>query len=205
MKARKLARHLVRQVTEPHRLRAYFFYLSHPRHPLFTPAATKFLQGYLKPGLQLFEWGAGRSTPFFARYGVTLTSIEHDPKWYQIIQRKMAARRLRVDLKLVEAGPSARSAGSAEFLERVEFLNYVQAILRYPDNFFDLVVVDGRERAACLLIALPKVKPSGLLILDDSQRERYRPAMQKVEQLGWEAISFSYGFNCTTAWRKLIA
>lgn len=182
MTIRKLARHGLRMFTEPHRLRAYFFYKTHPSYPLFTPTATEFLRKYLQPGVHLFEWGAGRSTPFFLRQGINVISVEHDPVWHQKISRYATSH---LDLQLISEVPT-----------------YIAAIKRYPDNFFDVVVVDGREREACLLAAMPKVKPGGKLFLDDSQRERYHPAMAEVEQQGWATTHFPYGFNRTTMWTK---
>ena len=39
------------------------------------------------------------------------------------------------------------------------------------------VVVDGRQRAACLEQALPKLRPGGLILFDNSGRRRYRQAI----------------------------
>ena len=47
------------------------------------------------------------------------------------------------------------------------------AICDEPDASLDLVVVDGRARVECARRAMPKVKPGGLLLLDDTSRERY--------------------------------
>lgn len=186
MTLRKLTRHTLRLLTEPHRLRAYFFYRTHPRYPLFTPATTTFLRGHLQAGMQVFEWGAGRSTSFFLRYNVAVTAIEHDPAWHQKISRQTKNQSAaKLDLQLIP-----------------ELSAYIKAINAYPDNFFDVVVVDGREREACLFAALPKVKPGGLLLLDDSQRERYHATLAEVKKRGWIPKHFPYGFNRTTMWTK---
>lgn len=182
----KARKHIRKLITEPHRIRAWFFYLLHPSYTLFTPDATRFLYRYLKPDMRVFEWGAGRSTLFFSQRLVTLVSIENNPIWHRRISARLARFKYsRVDLKLVEP-----------------INEYIKAIEAYPDNYFDLVTVDGREREACLLAALPKIKPGGKLFLDDSQRERYHPAMAEVEQQGWATTHFPYGFNRTTMWTK---
>lgn len=178
----KARKHIRKLITEPHRIRAWFFYLLHPSYTLFTPDATRFLHRYLKPDMRVFEWGAGRSTLFFTRHKITLTSIEHDPVWHQKISRYAHDR---LDLQLITELPA-----------------YIAAIEHYPDKFFDVVVVDGREREACLIAAIPKVKPGGKLFLDDSQRERYLSTMAEVEQQGWVTTHFPYGFNRTTMWTK---
>jgi hypothetical protein len=42
---------------------------------------------------------------------------------------------------------------------------------------FDMVLVDGRARIACLYRAVDKVAPGGALVLDNSDYERYQPAL----------------------------
>ena len=53
------------------------------------------------------------------------------------------------------------------------FRSYAQAIDAFPDRYFDLVVVDGRARPSCILHARDKVKPGGILLLDQSERPYY--------------------------------
>ena len=52
------------------------------------------------------------------------------------------------------------------------FDDYVAAINDELDNSLDLVIVDGRARVECVRRAMPKVKPGGLLLLDDTGRTK---------------------------------
>ena len=70
------------------------------------------------------------------------------------------------------------------------FERYVKAIDDYPDGHFQVVSVDGRASVACLERALPKVAPGGLLILDNSQRERYQPALTRLIERHPEFASY---------------
>lgn len=187
---KKIVKHVHNLWREPYRVRAYFFYLFHPHYTLYTPNTTHFLHQHLQPGMNIFEWGAGRSTLFFARYPVNVVSIEHDASWHRKISQALPGQG-NIDLKLVPPDQSPTT-----------FQTYVNAINAYPDNYFDIVAVDGRKRGACLLAALPKVKPGGLALLDDSQRERYQSEMAKLNELGWLTTHYSYGFNRTTIWQK---
>jgi predicted O-methyltransferase YrrM len=54
---------------------------------------------------------------------------------------------------------------------------YVRSIGEVAGDF-DLIVVDGRERVRCVRAALPRLAPGGVLLLDDSQRRRYRSVVQ---------------------------
>ena len=70
------------------------------------------------------------------------------------------------------------------------FERYVRAIDDYPDGHFHFVSVDGRARVACLERALAKVAPGGLLILDNSQRERYQPALSRLTEQSPDFVSY---------------
>lgn len=124
---------------------------------------------------RVFEYGGGGSTLWFLERGATVVTVEHHPGWAAELRRRITSDRWT----LVE-----RSSDDA-------FAAYVGAIEEHPDDSFDVVVVDGRERARCLTAAMPKVRPGGLLIVDDIDRERYRAA---IDATGWpvrEVVGFA--------------
>ncbi|MBI5865098.1 MAG: hypothetical protein HZB38_11445 [Planctomycetes bacterium] len=89
------------------------------------------------------------------------------------------------------------------------FEAYVRAIDQHPDATFDVILVDGRARPACIQHAIPKLKPSGWLVLDNADREHYQAAIRLL--LGrWERrdfagpIPYTEHFVCTTAWQRRI-
>ena len=55
---------------------------------------------------------------------------------------------------------------------------YVNSINSYPDNHFDLVLVDGLDRNDCCAAAVNKIKRGGYLMLDDSGRKQYQEALE---------------------------
>ena len=80
---------------------------------------------------------------------------------------------------------SVNLADLDEFVGRVE---------GFPDDTFDLVIVDGQDSATmdrvdCVVSAAPKVKPRGHLVLDDSDNRRYA-AVDGILQ-DWPARRFS--------------
>lgn len=144
--------------------------------PWFVHCSIEFLEGRFIPGWRCFEWGSGGSTIWLAELGGEVASVEHNDEWY-----------LRVDGWLTQYGLS----------DKVE-LNYIQLtggyadfILKYPDNHFDLIEIDGRKRAACTGNALPKLKPGGILIVDNSEREQYQESLAAVKR--WEHVDFFSG------------
>ena len=56
---------------------------------------------------------------------------------------------------------------------RCTFRNYVWQIDPFPDNYFDVVLIDGRARSSCIAHSSRKVKTNGILILDDAERRWY--------------------------------
>jgi hypothetical protein len=93
--------------------------------------------------------------------------------------------------------------------EGYNFIKYVTAIDQYPDAHFDIVVVDGRARPACMRHAITKVKKSGLLVLDNSERRYYlgqvrEPISGLFEPVvdGMAPVPYGEWFSRTTIWRK---
>lgn len=102
------------------------------------------------------EVGAGRSTRWFAERVHHLTSIESDPEWYSKVARDIDSLG-NVNLRLFE-NPR----------------DYVQALVEQEDCHFDFILIDGISRGECALAALPKLKPGGLIAIDNI--ERYLPS-----------------------------
>ncbi|WP_205474716.1 class I SAM-dependent methyltransferase [Nocardioides sp. SYSU D00038] len=122
------------------------------------------------PGTRVFEYGGGGSTLWFLDRGATVVTCEHHPGWADELARVVGGSWAADRWTLLR-----RSDADA-------YAAYVAAIDAYPDLHFDVVVVDGRERARCATAALPKVAPDGLLLVDDVDRERYRAALDAT---GW--------------------
>jgi hypothetical protein len=140
--------------------------IRHPGEPWIAPDAVRFCERQLRPDMRGFEWGSGRSTIWFARKLGHLTSVEHDVVWHAWVRSQIAARELgNVDYRLVtlDHAPEEPTRPSYEPSPA-----YVRAIESAPDGSLDLVVVDGHYRQACLRAALPKLKRSGWLLLDNS-------------------------------------
>ena len=70
------------------------------------------------------------------------------------------------------ADPNLYLSDDVTFSE-CNFRKYVCQIDLFPDNIFDIVLVDGRARPSCIKHASKKVKIGGLIVLDNSDREYY--------------------------------
>ena len=94
----------------------------------------------------------------------------------------MAAELAQFDhvmLQIVEPTVSERPvvASAKEGHRGLDFADYVAAI-NSIDGHFDLVVVDGRAREACLEAAQGRLAPGGVVVFDNSRRRRYREAIR---------------------------
>ncbi len=178
-------------------------------------AARSFIEKRIDGQTDAFEYGAGGSTLWLSRRVRSLTTVEHHPDWYEMVKQALKDEGsgncvlLLCEPQLHEALKGAAADGSITYHSdecEGSFEQYARAIDHLPDRSLDLVIVDGRSRAACLVHATPKVRPGGLLVLDDSDRERYRTAKESLRD--WPSEEFcglrpySLKLNCTTVWTR---
>lgn len=141
-------------------------------------AAARFIEGaILRPDSRVFEWGSGGSTVWWAKRSGFFVSVENRANWHA--QVTSALREYGVEDK-------------CEYLLRTKgrngFANYVSAIDPYEP--FDIIFVDGRERAACLKRAVRKIKSGGYIVLDNP--DMYPPPRALFKD--WELYQF-YGYG----------
>lgn len=151
--------------------------------------AIHFLKRNLDRGMVLFEYGSGGSTIFFLRRNLKLYSVEHNSDWFNLIssfidnngiKRDNFEYRLiqpvpidRIEASKLEASNPFHNYTSNPEYSNFSFTKYVEEISKYPDEYFDLVVVDGRSRASCIRASANKVKIGGYILLDNSERFEY--------------------------------
>jgi len=170
--------------------------------------AREWLESFLKKNMNAFEWGSGGSTLFIAQRVKNLVSIEHNPDWYvkigQLLKEKGFSN-CRYFLKEPQAGGTDYFS-SSKYYRGFSFEEYCKIIDSYPDNYFDLVLVDGRARTFCISHALKKIRPRGYLLLDDSDNTGYAPGKELLKD--WERKNFFgpkpyvINFYHTTLWQK---
>jgi hypothetical protein len=163
-------------------------YLLNEPSPWITFDAIDFLTDFIhkqepRTGpVRVFEYGSGGSTLFWQRHGARCVSIEHDATWFDVVRSRIDAT--RVDYRLITprpsetsgerdpADPTAYASGDAA-CRAYDFRDYATAISTFPDQHFAIVLVDGRARPSCVMHAAPKVRPGGVLVLDNAEHEYY--------------------------------
>jgi hypothetical protein len=143
--------------------------------------------------MKAFEYGSGGSTLFLASRIQSGASVEHDAQWGNQVRTELDRGDFRgwhVDI----VGPEPASVDcqmytstDPQFADHT-FRAYAASADRFVDRSLDLVILDGRARVACFHHAVAKVKPGGLLILDNAERAEYAPIIQALE--GWQRRDF---------------
>ncbi|MGI8666732.1 MAG: class I SAM-dependent methyltransferase [Jatrophihabitans sp.] len=140
-------------------------------------AVSDWLRVHQRP-LRAFEYGSGASTFWLARRFDQVHSVEHHKGFGDMMAGELAALG-NVEFSIVEpvSSDSPRVPSGKEDHAGLDFYDYVHAI-DAVEGEFDLVVVDGRARQACLAAAEPRLAAGGVVVYDNSARRRYRPAIE---------------------------
>lgn len=132
----------------------------------------KILASFGKERIDVLEWGAGGSTVYFPalmeKKGVDYSwlSVEHNAKWFARMEKALRNNK-KVKLKLFKV--NRKTATPQDYDDYVSYPAFLQ-------RSFDFILVDGRQRARCLMLAASLLKPGGIVFLHDAERERYHHA-----------------------------
>lgn len=178
----------------------------HPDSPFYVPKAIRRIEGLLNTDSRVFEWGSGASTLWYAQRASQVVSTEHDEEWHRRGLDRLENKGCKnTDLLFAPPAPPPSFSWETQWPhfallghppDKPEFFNYIKSIDAYPDGHFDCIAIDGRERVGCLAHALPKLKDTGFIVLDDSHRPRYRPFFDILSE--WRIERFDFGFIQTT-------
>jgi hypothetical protein len=131
----------------------------------------QFLEERLTLDLNLFEFGSGYSTFFYANRVGSVTSLEYDQKWFELVKSRVPKNVVVLFKEKDVDGDYCR----------------VIASMKTP---YDVIIVDGRDRVNCMKQSVFALTPRGVIILDDSQREYYRDGIEFAKEKGFRTIHF---------------
>lgn len=191
------------------------------KRPWISFAAIRFLEDILKKDMRVYEYGTGGSTLFFSRYVKEVIATEHDQSWYNTVMGEINKNNIHnCQLRLFEpnlgtatfnrdiSDPDAYIS-DCEVYRGMSFKNYASSIDAYPDEFFDVIFIDGRSRPSCFKHAVKKVKTGGYLVLDNAETPYYSYIHMALSDKKWKRYDF-YGpfpyihhFSETCVWYKL--
>lgn len=142
-------------------------------------AVDQFLQS--RPKASVFEFGSGASTIWLARRAGTVHSAEHDKDWFDLMQSRIAPYD---GIQLTHVPTDAALSEDPLFHSQKEeyadhsFEHYVKTIAQTGQTY-DLIIIDGRARAACLHVAQSCLAKDGMIVFDNTKRQRYDAAIRK--------------------------
>lgn len=151
--------------------------------PWLTYEAIGWLDNYLTKDMMVFEWGSGGSTIYIAKKVKKIISVEHDAQWYTKVSgmlKKNDIANCEYILKEPAIAKNKNYRSSDKRYVGFDFEAYCKTINAFPDTMFDVIIIDGRARPSCILHATNKIRAGGCLIIDDSERAEYVPAMHML-------------------------
>lgn len=141
-----------------------------PELPWISQPAIRYLCGRID-GLDVFEFGGGMSTRWYAKFANRVVTVEDNLEWAQRIKA------LTTDMPNV----------------RVEFEPdqslYVGALAR-QDHHFDVVVIDGSHRKECITSNLLLLRDVAMVLVDNTDADPALDRLIETEFRGFEIRRF---------------
>ena len=140
--------------------------------PWVTYSFLDFIKTRINKQHTVFEFGSGNSTFFYSKYAGVVVSVEHDKGWYDTILENRPDNSEIIFCELQRDGDYCRMPVKLE-------------------EKFDIIIVDGRDRVNCCINALDALSSNGVVVLDDTEREFYKPAVDFLLADGFKQLLFS--------------
>lgn len=156
--------------------------------PWFTYPAIDYLDTVIQNDWMVFEWGSGNSTLWWSAKAQSIISVEDNQDWVNELKPNLP--------------------GNASVLYQPTQEEYVHAIDRFEDGYFDVVVIDGSHRNECAKQALSKVSQSGMIVFDNSDGKDFVEGVnylsdRELYRLDFWGLIPSYLYkNCTSVFLK---
>jgi hypothetical protein len=175
------------------------------RLPWVSFGALKFIDKFLRPEHQVFEYGGGGSTMYFASRTQRVLTMESHPDWHKTLTTALTQSRfLNVQCEYQPInGEEPSQFRNSIFFERIY------------EQLWDVILIDcfcgysrtryGLLRPYAFDLAIDQVKPGGIIVLDDSWM--YRELL--APRSGWRITDYigagpcRYGVTSTAIFEKL--
>lgn len=147
--------------------------------PWYTYSAIEYLSNLDFSNKNIFEYGAGNSTLWWAKVARNAVSVEHDLSWFNKINSIIQ------DM-----------ASNTKLMLEQDKSRYIESIL-YQNIIFDVIIIDGVYRSECARIIENKLNlnsPEGCLVILDNSDWYPKTAKYLREELNFIEIDF-HGFG----------
>lgn len=131
----------------------------------------------------ILEYGSGGSTVLAAELGKQVWSVESDPDWADLVRAKIAKVAPNSQAEVVW-----KDVGKIGYWGKPRKADGALRYYRYPLEIWDapgfvapdVILIDGRLRAACFVSAVMRIEKPTIVLFDDYVG---RPRYQEVERL----------------------
>ena len=129
----------------------------------------EFLDNRIKEDFVVFEYGMGASTYYWVKKVKTIVSVDNDLAWYNEVKNKNQKSILHY--MKIETGN-----------------DYVNSI-SLDNLLYDIIFIDGRKRLECVYKSIKFLTKRGVVILDNSDRDKYAKAFDFFNKKGFRELT----------------
>lgn len=148
--------------------------------PWYTYPMIDFLKSRVSADMEVFEFGCGSSTIWWAKRVKRVISCEHNAEWLETLK--------------VQA-----HTDNVEILKAPEDEEMYAAVIDRVQRNYHVIVNDGLARNHCARSALRNLREDGVIIWDNSDRvEHYNQGFLFLKENGFRKVDF-FGFGPTIA------
>lgn len=138
--------------------------------PWLAYPAINLLEERVPHGINVFEYGCGSSSFWWAKRALRVVVVEHNEQWFKTMKDQFPDN-IRPVLKSLEIG--------GEYCKTVAMIKNIK---------FDVIVIDGRDRVNCAYNCLDSLSPSGIIIFDNTDRVEYVPGREFLTKAGFKEL-----------------
>jgi hypothetical protein len=139
--------------------------------PWCTYPFIKFIEPRIKGEFDVFEFGCGNSTLWYAKRVRSIKSVEHNEHWFSRMKNTLPANAILVHRELSEKG------------------TYSEEVLSENKNYH-IIIIDGEDRNNCLVHSLTKLTPDGIIVYDNTDRPDYQLSYELLAKSGFRRLDF---------------
>lgn len=149
----------------------------------FAPKERRFLVRHYEAAETILEYGSGGSTVLAAKLGRRVYSVESDRDWAERMVHHVGSISDTAQVHYADVGPTGPWGVPMKPREFRKFHGYALSVWDRPDFVHpDLVLIDGRFRAACLVAVLLRATRPVTVLFDDYLKRRYYHGVERLAQ-----------------------
>jgi len=133
----------------------------------------------------ILEFGSGGSTVLASRLGKKVFSVESDKAWADRMAKETSAA-----IHYCDIGPTKAHGHPKDRTMQHKWPEYPISVWDRSDFVHpDLILIDGRFRVACFLVALVRIKRETLVLFDDFERSQYKVVKEFFKPISENRLS----------------